>query len=166
MSTFFLVLTVILLIVGLIGSVIPIIPGTLLVGLTVLTYGWLDGFRSIGGGLTAVLVLAALVAGTADIWMPLLGAKTGGAPLKSLLFGLAGCALGFVAGSFIPLLGNLVGALAGYLGGIWYGEYRRLGDGRRALNAVIGGVAGWGLATAVQFVTSLVVVVVFLVAIF
>ena len=162
MSTFLFVLTIILLVIGLIGSVVPIIPGTLLVGLTVLAYAWIDGFNSIGWPITAFLVLLSLIAGTADVWMPLLGAKTGGAPLKTLGYGLIGCVLGFVAGSFVPLLGNLIGSLIGYLGGLWLGEYRRLGDSRQALNAVLGGMAGWGLATAVQFATSLLIFIVFL----
>lgn len=142
-------------ILGIIGTLVPMLPGILLIWLAVLTYVLSYGMEAIGWPLFLLITLIALVVGTSDLWMSLLGAKSGGASGRSLLLGT----LGAIVGSFIvPLLGTIIG----YAVGILLSEYRQRGDWSAAVKASLGGLAGWGVATAVQLGGGLLILVIFL----
>ena len=150
-------------IVGLVGIVVPILPGTLLIWLTVLIYAIIDGFEAIGWVGFAIITLIALVTGTADIWLPLLGAKTAGAAKRALFFGLAGGVVGFfLLGALIPILGSLLGGVLGYATGVLLGQYHKYRDWNLALRAGLGSLAGWGIGTAIQLGGGLLIVVIFI----
>ncbi len=148
-------LVIFFMIVGFIGAFLPLLPGPLLVWFAVLAYVLATDFLVVGYGAFAVITLIALVTSTAEIWMPLLGAKVLGGSGKALLFGILGCALGFI-------VLNLIGAVLGYALGILYGEYRRHQNWRQAIEACVGGLAGWGLSTAVQAGGALLMMGIFL----
>ncbi|MCA9969949.1 MAG: DUF456 domain-containing protein [Anaerolineales bacterium] len=132
--------------VGVIGILIPVIPGTLLIWMGSLVYAWHVGFTTFGIGILLILTLIALVTGTVDLWLPLLGARGGGASGRALLFGTLGALVGTFA---IPI--PIVGTVAGYVLGLILGEYQKHGNWELARKAGLSGLAGWGLATAVQF---------------
>ncbi len=136
-------LVVAFIVIGLIGIIVPLIPGTLLIWITVLLYVLSTGFTPIAPLSFAVITIISLVAGTSDYWLSLLGASKSGASKRSLLLGT----VGGVAGTFIfPLLGTI----AGYAAGILAGEYLRQRSVVLALRASLGGVAGWGLAMVIE----------------
>ena len=162
MSTLVVVILVFFMLVGIVGSLLPLIPGNLLIGLSILLYAWYDGLETISLFATTILVLLSIAAGTADFWLPLVGAKTGGASLKTILFGLGGAIIGFIAGSVIPVFGSLIGSLAGYVGGIMLSAYQEHKDWNLALKASLSGLAGWGLATVLQVVVAIITFVAFL----
>lgn len=141
-------------ILGIIGTIIPIIPGTLLVWLTVVIFAIATDFATLGFGSLAIVTLIALVTGTSDWWLPLLGAKkTGAAPLSMILGTIAA-----IVGTFmLPLIGTVIG----YALGIWLGEFIRHRDVQLSLKASAGGVAGWGIATAVQLGGAILIAIVF-----
>jgi uncharacterized protein YqgC (DUF456 family) len=153
-------LCVVFMVVGLIGTIVPILPGTLISWLSVLLYAVLERFRAIDPITFVVITLIALVVGTSDIWMSLLGAKTGGASAWSMLYGLLGAILGFIVGTLF-VVGGLLGAVLGYALGILLGEYRKHKDWNMAFKASLGGVAGWGLATAVQLGGGILMLLIF-----
>lgn len=152
-------LAVFFMLVGLVGVVIPMLPGTLLIWLTVLLYAILEranGFAAIDPLTFIVISLIAIVTGLADLWLPLVGAKASGSSRRALVFG----ALGALAGTFlipIPLLGTVIG----YAAGILLGEYHKHRDWDRALRAGAGGVAGWGIATVLQLGGGLLILLLF-----
>jgi uncharacterized protein YqgC (DUF456 family) len=147
-------LVVAFIIFGLIGIVVPLIPGTLLIWIAVLIYEIVNDFGALGAPSFAVITVIALVTGTADLWMPLLGAKSVGASKRALLLGVVGSVVGtFVA----PLLGTIIG----YAVGILLGEYHKRGDWHEAFRASVGGVAGWGVATAIQLGGGLLMLLIF-----
>lgn len=158
-------ITVLFMIIGLIGTIVPILPGVVITAAAAFAYAWATGFEIVPLSLALFFVFLAAIGTTADAWMPLLGAKKTGAPFKTILFGLLGSVLGFFAGSFVPVLGNLLGAVAGYIIGLIVGEYLRLEDWNKAIHAGIGGLIGWGLATVVQFVTALLIMILFATAV-
>ena len=166
MSTFVLIVTILFMIIGIVGSLLPLIPGNLLIALALVLYAWTDGLTHIGLFATVMLTLISVAAGTADIWLPLLGAKSGGASVKTIVWGLVGAIVGFVLGSVIPVVGNLIGSLVGYVGGILLSAYQEHNDWDLAIKASLSGLAGWGLATVVQVITAIFTFVVFLVIIF
>jgi len=148
-------LVIFLLLLSLIGTLIPIIPGVLLMWLIVFIYAWVDGFTAVSIASIIVISLIALITGTSDIWLTLFGAKKGGASVKSMLIGTVGA----IVGSF---LFPIVGTIAGYIAGLLLGEYWQHGDWEIAKKAGFGGLAGWGIATVIQFIGGLFIFVIFL----
>lgn len=144
-----------ILLLSLIGTLIPIIPGVLLMWVTIFIYALVDGFTAVSTPAFIFISLVALVTGTSDLWLTLFGAKKGGASVKSMLIGTAGA----VVGSFIF---PLVGTIAGYVGGLLLGEYMQHGDWEIAKKAGLGGLAGWGVATVIQFIGGIFIFVIFL----
>jgi hypothetical protein len=147
-------LVVAFILLGLIGILIPMVPGTLLIWIAILIYILGYGMASVGVLPFAAITLIALVTGTADLWMPLVGARTSGASRRAILLGIAGSLIGTL---FAPLLGTIIG----YATGILLGEYQARGDWREAFKASFGGLAGWGIATAVQLGGGLLMLIIF-----
>jgi uncharacterized protein YqgC (DUF456 family) len=139
---------------GLIGIIIPLVPGTLLIWIAVLIYAMSEGFVLLSMPTFILITIIALATGTADMWMPLLGAKGSGASKRALIMGLVGSLVGTL---FAPLLGTIIG----YALGILIGEYQKRGEWNEALKASLGGVAGWGIATAIQLGGGILMLVIF-----
>ena len=149
-----LVLTLLAMLVGLIGIVLPIIPGTVVIFVAALIYALIEGFQTVGWLTLVVLGLLTIVATTADIWASSVGAKIGGASGWSIVVGLVGGLVGFV-------MFSLPGAIAGAILGVLLTEIVRLGDWRQALKAGSGWVLGWVLSTVVQLAIALTMVAIF-----
>ncbi len=149
-----LILTLLVMAIGLIGIVLPIIPGTVLIFLAALVYALVEGFQTIGWPTLVVLGILAFVATTADIWASSVGAKMGGASGWSVLFGLLGGLVGLV---LFSLPGAIIGAIAGVLGT----EIVRVGDWRHALKAGSGWMIGWILSTVLQLAIGLAMMAIF-----
>lgn len=148
-------IVILILLLSLIGTLIPFIPGILLMWVTIFLYALVDGFTAVSTPAFIVISLIALVTGTSDIWLTLFGAKKGGASLRSMLIGTVGA----IVGSFLfPIVGTIVG----YIAGLLLGEYWQHGDWEAAKKAGIGGLAGWGIATVIQFVGGVFIFVIFL----
>jgi uncharacterized protein YqgC (DUF456 family) len=152
-------IAVLFILVGLVGVILPMLPGILLVWLSVFFFFLVErglGFAAIDPITFGVITVLALVAGTSDIWLPLLGARRSGSSKRAMVAGL----LGGLIGTFvlpIPLLGTVVG----YAAGVLLGEYHKHGDWDKALRAGAGGIAGWGIATILQLVTGFVILLLF-----
>lgn len=149
-------LSALLILAGLAGTVLPALPGTALVLAGIALGAWIDDFTRVGGvTLTMVSVLAAL-AWVLDYVAGLLGAKQAGASRQALI----GAALGTVAGLFMGLVGVLFMPLVGAAIGEWLA--RR--DHGQALKV---GVATWlGLIAGMvsKVVIAFVMIGVFIVA--
>jgi len=153
-SVVVLVLTFLIMLVGLIGTVLPIIPGTILIFAGALLYALVDGFHVIGWPTLVVLGILAAVATTADLWASSIGAKIGGASGWSVVIGMVAGLVGFV---IFTLPGAIIGAILGVL----LTEIVRVGDWRQALKAGSGWVVGWILSTVVQLGIGLIMVAIF-----
>jgi uncharacterized protein len=107
-------------VVGLVGIVVPLLPGSLLIGGAALVWAW-----SVGGGLAWGLALAAvavLLVGTVVKYaVPGRSLKASGIPNRTLL---AGGALGVVGFFVVPV----VGLVLGFVLGIYLSETQRLGS--------------------------------------
>ena len=149
-----LVITSLMVLVGLIGTVLPVIPGTILIFAGALLYALVDGFQVIGWPTLVVLGVLTAVATTADLWASSIGAKIGGASVWSVVIGLLAGLVGFVVFS-------LPGAIIGAILGVLLTEIVRVGDWRQALKAGSGWVVGWILSTVVQLGIGLIMVAIF-----
>ena len=141
-------------VVGLVGIVIPVLPGMLLIWLSTLFFVIVSGFDALSGWAFAVITLIAFVTGTADFWLSSWGAQRSGASKRSLLLGFIGSIIGTL---LLPLIGTIIG----YGVGILLSEYQQHRDWRGAWQASLGGVAGWGLATAVQLGGAILIIILF-----
>jgi uncharacterized protein YqgC (DUF456 family) len=153
-STIVLVLSLFIMVVGLIGIVLPVIPGTVLILLGAFIYALAEGFQIIGWPTLLILVILTLVATTADIWASTMGAKIGGASGWSILLGLVGGLVGL-------LLFNLPGSIIGAMAGVLLTEIVRVGDWRQALKAGSGWMLGWVLSTVLQLGIGLIMMAIF-----
>jgi uncharacterized protein YqgC (DUF456 family) len=155
-------LAVAFILIGILGVIVPILPGVLLIWLTILAYAILEGFSSIDPITFVFITVIAVVTGTADIWMAFFGSKSGGASLLSMIYGVIGALIGFlVLGAIAPLIGSLFGGILGYSAGVLLGQYQKQRDWNLALKASLGGLAGWGIATFIELGGSLLILALF-----
>jgi len=150
-----LIVALVLMFIGLLGVILPLVPGIVLVYLAVLLYAVIEGFAKIGPITLAVLTVLAVVGVTADLWVSSLGAKVGGASVWALLGGLV---LGLVGLIFFSLPGAILGSVLGVI----MVELGRVGDWRKVLKAGGGWLIGWLLSTVVQLSIALIMIAIFL----
>ena len=150
-----LIVALVLMFIGLLGVILPLVPGIVLVYLAVLLYAFIEGFARIGPITLAVLTVLAVVGVTADLWVSGLGAKVGGASVWALLGGLV---LGLVGLIFFSLPGAVVGSVAGVVAV----EMWRVRDWRKVLKSGGGWLIGWLLSTVVQLSIALIMIAIFL----
>src|SRR5918998_4987948 len=125
-----LVLTLVLMFVGLLGSVLPGLPGVTLIFLSALVYAIITDFQTVGAVILVVLFVFATLAFVTDFVATSYGARRFGASN----WGTVGGAVGGIAGALIGLLflgiGSLFGLILGTIGGVFLGEYlKRRGRG-------------------------------------
>jgi uncharacterized protein YqgC (DUF456 family) len=145
-----------LMIVGLIGVLFPILPGIFMIWLGVFVYVWRYGFEVISVGMFLFMTFIVLFVGLSDLWLPILGARKVGAAKRTIITGMIGAILGSIV---IPI--PIVGTIVGYVVGILLGEYHKRRDWNAAWQASKGGLAGWGIATVLQLVGGLLVIIIF-----
>ena len=140
--------------VGVLGAVLPVMPGPVLIWLGALLWAWADRFQCIGWPTLTTLGFLMIAAGGSEIWMSALGARRGGASWQALL---AGIALGIAGLVFFSLPGGIIGVLAGIL----IMETWRSGGLRPALKSGGGFLLGYLLSAVVQLSLSLIMVGIF-----
>lgn len=148
MSGWGIALTAAVMVVGLVGTVIPVWPGLAVVWVAGLVYGIVAGFGVVGVVAFAIMTVLALAGTLATVVLPHRGGAARGAPTSSLLAGLLGAVIGAVV---IPVLGLPLGALAG----VWLAEMARLGDPDHAWSATLGVLRGFGLGALVEFTVGM-----------
>lgn len=126
------ILSAVLMLVGVAGTVLPALPGTLFVLAGIVLGAWIDDFTRIGWGSVAAVTVLAVLAWGLDFVAGLLGAQRVGASRQAIV----GAALGTVAGIFLGLVGVLFMPLVGAA----VGEYLAQKDHRRAVEV---GLATW-----------------------
>ncbi len=151
----------VMMVVGLLGVVLPLIPGTGFMWVVVLIYAISERFAAIDVFSFIVLTVLGLGGATADLWMSQLGAKVGGASLWSTVYSLVGSLAGGLIGLIFAGVGAVPGMIIGSVAGILINEYRERQDWKLAWQATVGLVLGFTLSTVVQFVIGLLMLVIF-----
>lgn len=129
--------------VGLLGTVVPVLPGILLMWVGVVGYGFFVGFdvaAIIAIALVTVLSAASVALG---VIIPKQFADESGATLTSQIAAVLGGIIGFFV---IPVVGILVGALIG----IAIAEYLDKEDFAQARASTIAVAKGFGLSALLQ----------------
>ena len=129
-------LSVLLILVGLAGTVLPALPGTALILGGIVLGAWIDDFTRLGPGWLSVFALLAVTSWVLDYVAGWLGARRAGASRLALV----GAALGTVVGLFMGLVGVLFMPLVGAALGEWMTRRGQLRAGQQAVKV---GVATW-----------------------
>lgn len=147
-----------LLLLGIILTALPTVPGIIYMFIVVLGYAFIDKFETMEPWHLLIFGGIALLAIATDWLGGLIGAKAGGASKVSILLGLLGMVIGVV---LLPPLGLLIGLFFG----IFIGEMIRTNDHEKALKAAMyafgATVAGMGfnILLAVAFFITFVFIV-------
>lgn len=147
-------LTISLLVIGMLGSLLPILPGPMLLFLAGLIHTWLrpESAMSIWGIIILAVLLAAAYA--LDFMSGAMGAKWFGASR----WGIAGVLVGGVVGFFFSLPGLIVGPI---IGGLVFEILFAKKEIKLAAKSTWGTVVGTGLGLIARLAVSLVMVAVF-----
>jgi uncharacterized protein YqgC (DUF456 family) len=147
---------IVVVIAGLVGTVVPVLPGVLLVFGGLFLAAFADGFARVGYGALSVIGVLALLAFVADFAASMLGAKRVGASPQALL----GAAIGGGAGIFFGIPGIVLGPFLGAA----LGEYVARGRFAQAGKVGLGTWIGLIVAAIAKVVIAFLMIGVFLVA--
>ena len=156
MVTVWWVLCVLLIVAGLAGTVLPALPGPLLVLAGIVLGAWIDDFQRVGGWTLGFVALLAVLAWVLDHLAGVMGAQRAGASRLALL----GAAVGTVAGLFMGIVGVLFMPLVGAA----VGEYMDRREHGRALQVGMSTWIGIMLGLLAKVVLSVMMVGVFVAA--
>lgn len=107
------VLAVLLVVIGLAGTVLPALPGVPLIFAGLLLIAYQDGFNRVGVVTLVILGILAVLAFLIDYVAAIFGAKRGGASRLAIIGATIGTLLGLFFGFIGLILGPFVGAAAG-----------------------------------------------------
>jgi uncharacterized protein YqgC (DUF456 family) len=149
-------IAVILMLVGLAGTVLPALPGVPLIFAGIVLAAWIGHFEAISVTTLVILGVLTAIGLVADFVATALGAKRAGASR----YGIIGAALGTVVGVFTGLWGLVFMPLVGAALGEFYAHRDALKAGRVGLATWVGMLLG----TAVKLAIALTLIGVFLAA--
>lgn len=152
-NTLWVILFAVFMLPGLLGVILPILPGIPLMFLLALVYGFTDSFQHLTSENVLTLFIIALVSVLVDYLSGVLGAKYGGASSKALGAGLIGMILGTIA---FPPSGGIIGLFAG----VMLIELRN-GSREKALKAATGSLIGALAGVAVNVLLALAFIALF-----
>ncbi len=144
--------------IGLVGVVVPVLPGLLVV--------WLVGAASVlwqgtdaAGWVVAAWLTGLFALGTlATVVLPARRGREAGATTGSFAFALLGAVLGFFV---VPVAGFLLGFVLGLL----VGERGRLGEWEAARSSTLAVLRGYGLGVLMELIVGVTMVGSWLVAV-
>lgn len=176
---------------GIVGAMVPVLPGPPFIWIGVLVWAWADGFARIGWPTLLFLAFLTIIAWGADLGLSFISSRRSGAGWRSIGVSILGGLAGAILLSSIPVVGTFVGAAVGSISALWLMEYRRAqrasavrgtaGAGgieaaadlgsrvktsarshrQAATQAVKGYVSGFLLAMAVEFAISVTMLAIF-----
>ena len=142
MSVVLWICAVLLVLVGLVGIVLPALPGTILIFVGLLLAAWADGFARVGPWMLVLIGVIGAASYAVDFVAAALGAKHLGASKRAMV----GAALGTVLGLFFGFVGVIIGPLLGAI----VGELTQHRDWKRVGKAGLAAWIGFAVGTAVK----------------
>lgn len=146
--------TLLLILSGLAGLVLPILPGPLLLLGGLWMAAWAEGYAFVGMRTLLILAILAVLASLADFVAGAFGAKRSGASAKSVW----GATWGAVIGMFFGLPGLILGPLIGAV----IGELSVRNDLPAAGRAGLGATIGLALGIAAKLALGIAMLGIFL----
>ena len=139
---------VILILIGLVGIILPALPGTILILAGLILAAWADNFARVGPAMLVLIGVIGAASYGVDFVAAALGAKHLGASKRAMV----GAALGTVLGLFFGFVGVIIGPFLGAVVGelTEHRDWKRVG--RAGLAAWLGFVIGAAVKVAIAFV--------------
>lgn len=152
------IVVIALMLVGVVGTVVPALPGAVFVFAGVVLGAWIDDFTHVGSGTIIFSAVLTVLAWVADYLSAVLGAKRLGASREAVLGALIGTGAGIFTGLvgiiFLPLVGAAIG------------EFIAVRNVTRAGSVGIATWIGLLVGTAVKIALCFVMIGVFIFALF
>lgn len=180
--------TLVVMVFGLLGTVLPGLPGVPLIFLSALVYAYLTGFEVVGAGILVLLGLFAALAFVSDFLATTYGARRFGASNWGTAGGAIGGIVGALTGALFLGIGAVFGLLLGTIGGVFLGEYLRRrrdqsrpepegerprvrsvrphDDWRRTSRAAGGALVGFVFSAVAQGILGILSIAIFVIALF
>lgn len=150
---------IILITIGVLGTIVPLLPGVPLVFISICAYGWYENFTVISPKLIALFAGLTIL----SIFINYLSATLGAKKFGSSKYGTWGALLGTFIGIFVfPPLGIFIGPWLG----AFIGEYIYRKDINVSFQAGIGAVIGLLSGAVFNLVIALIMAIWFLVKVF
>jgi hypothetical protein len=143
LDTTFHVIILAIMLFGLLGLIIPILPGLVIIWVAGLVYGLVDGFTWQNGLVFAAMTIIMLIGNLVDNFIMGASARKQGASWIAIAIALV---LGVLGSIILPPFGGLAAALIGLFGF----EFYRLRDWRKALESTKGMAIGCGWAAVIR----------------
>ena len=136
-----------LVVVGLVGTLMPAIPGVPLIFGGLLLAAWAEHFQYVGAWTLVVIGVLALMAWGVELLASALGAKRFGASRMAV----AGAVIGTLVGLFLGIPGIILGPFLGAAAGEFLARRDVLQAGRAGIGTWLGLVVGAALKIALSF---------------
>ena len=137
------VVVAVVMVIGLAGTVVPLLPGLALIWAAALVYGLLVGFGAVGVAVMAALTIVATASAVKSVAVPRRMAQGHGVSRWSQLAAFVGA----IGGVFlIPLVGVFVGAVVG----LFVAELIHHRNWRAAVRASVAVTKGFGLSALID----------------
>nr|AUN36838.1 putative membrane protein NMA1128 [uncultured bacterium] len=151
----------ILIISGIVGLLmIPFgLPGTWVILLGILGYGWLTQFATIGVWLIVLVTVLALLGEVFESWVGFRYAKRYGGSSRAGWGALVGGLIGAIVGVPIPIIGSVIAGFIGAFVGAALFEYTKARHAGGSVKAGWGAVLGRAAAVALKTAIGLVMIV-------
>ena len=147
MSALLWVLAVALIVIGVVGTVLPALPGAILVFAGIALAAWIDDFSRISGWTLALLGVMTALAWATDFAAAAMGAHKVGASR----YAIVGAALGTIAGVFTGFVGLLFMPLVGAAIGEFIARRDVARAGKVGVATWVGLLVGTALKVAIVF---------------
>jgi len=138
---------ILLVIIGLIGTIMPGLPGTIIVFAGLLMGSWIDGFNHVGVMLLAILGLLSLVSYILEAVAAGVAVKVANASHQAMI----GAAIGTVLGVFSGFEGLLFMPFIGAVIGEWIARHNLMQAGRAGVATWFGLLFGIAARLALAF---------------
>ncbi len=145
------IVAALIMVIGLVGVFVPIVPGLGLLWVTALVHGFVVGWTSFGITIMVILTLITAASVVVGIVVPRNAAADSGVAFSSQVLMFVGAIIGFFA---IPYFGLPIGALVGVL----IAEYLDKGDWTAARESTVATAKGFGISALIQFAMGFVMV--------
>lgn len=146
-------LLIIVMLIGLAGTVLPFVPGMGLVFAALLIYGLATGWEVVTGGFLFIAGIVMLICFGLDYLASVIGAKKFGATKLGITGALVGTLIGM-------LLFNIVGMMIGAVIGIIIAELYQKKTVQQSLTAATGVLIGNAVGMAIKFCLALIIIII------
>ena len=142
------VIGIALVIIGLVGTVLPALPGAMLIVAGLVVAAWADGFTKVGVWTLVIIGVIGAASYLVDFAAAALGAKKFGASPRAMV----GAGLGTLLGLFLGLPGIIIGPFLGAVIGELTVHRDMARVGKAGLAAWIGFLVGMAVKVGIAFV--------------